>query len=169
MRRMSQESLSRKNPHEAPGQRLLRLWNSACTKPLGKQLFSRVLGRMVPYSGSVKAVVEVLQPGYAKITVKDRRSIRNHLRSVHAVALINIGELVSGLAMLVGLPEGIRGIVTHLEADYHKKAKGNLTAECRTDIPAVGAEPVEYPVEAKIFNAAGEHVTTVRAVWHLSP
>jgi len=169
MRRMSQKPVTEKNRNEAPGQRLLRLWNTARNTPLGKQVFSRVLGRMVPYSGSVKAVVEDLQPGYARIFVKDRRAIRNHLRSVHAVALINIGELVSGLAMLVGLPEGIRGIVTHLEADYHKKAKGNLTAECHTDIPAVGIEPVEYQVQAKIFNASGEHVTTVRAVWHLSP
>ncbi len=169
MRRMSKPTATNFRAGEAPGQRLLSLWNKTRTRPMGKLIFSRILGRMVPYSGSVKAVVETLQPGYARISVKDRRAIRNHLRSVHAVALINIGELVSGLAMLVGLPAGIRGIVTHLEADYHKKARGPLTAECHTDIPAVVTETVEYPVEAKIYNAAGEHVTTVRALWHLSP
>ncbi len=166
MRRM--KKTDKKSQFESPGQHLLRLWRRSRHKPLGKWVFSRSIGHMVPYSGSVKAMVEELRPGYAKITVKDRRAIRNHLRSVHAVALVNIGELVSGLAMLVGLPDGIRGIVTHLEADYHKKAKGTLTAECRTDIPEVGAEAVSYPVEARIYNAAGEHVTTVRAVWHLS-
>lgn len=165
---MTEKAQTLRHSAEAPGKRLLNLWRKSHGKPLGKLVFSRLIGRMVPYSGSIKALVEELEPGYARISVADRRAIRNHLRSVHAVALINIGELVSGLAMLVGLPEGIRGIVTHLEADYHKKAKGRLTAECRTDIPAVGDEAVEYAVEASIFNAAGEHVTTVRAVWHLS-
>ena len=165
---MSQQTEQRPRRNESPGQRLLQLWRQSHNKPFGKRIFSRIIGQMVPYSGSIKAVVDTLEPGYAKISVADRRAIRNHLRSVHAVALINIGELVSGLAMLVGLPEGIRGIVTHLEADYHKKARGNLTAECRTDIPEVTEQAVEYPVEAHIFNADGQQVATVRAVWHLS-
>lgn len=155
----------------APGDRVLGLWRSLERWPGGDRLFSFLLGRMVPYSGTVRPRVRELEPGRCRAEIRERRRVRNHLRSVHATALATLGELVTGLATLTALPPGVRGILTGLEAEYEKKARGRLVAECRTDPPAPGAggESVEHRAVGEIRDREGDRVATVRAVWRLSP
>lgn len=154
-----------------PGRRILRLWRSLERWPGGRRLFSFLLGRVVPYSGTIRPRVLRLEPGHCRVEMRDRRRVRNHLDSVHAVALVNLGELATGLATLSALPEGMRGIVTGLEAAYEKKARGRLSAECRTSpsVPEGEEESVSHRAVASIVDVDGDRVAQVRARWKLSP
>jgi acyl-coenzyme A thioesterase PaaI-like protein len=153
---------------DAPGAMLSRLWARLSPLPGGTWLFSRVLGVIVPYTGSIGAHVRVLEPGHARVTLRDRRRVRQHLGSVHAIALANLAEVTTGLAVLAGLPPGVRGILVGLSIEYTKKARGTLTAECNVTVPVVRS-PEEHTVHGEIRDAGRDVVARATARWLLSP
>jgi acyl-coenzyme A thioesterase PaaI-like protein len=148
------------------GARLLASWQRLSRLPAGRWLFSRAVGRFAPYSGSIGARVESLEPGRAVVTLRESRRVRNHLRSVHAIALANLGELCSGLAAMSALPAGVRGIPDRIEIDYLKKARGTLTATGSADMPYVQDHATTDAV-AEIHDAGGDLVCVVRVRWQL--
>lgn len=111
----------------------------------------------------------VVEAGYARVEMADRRRIRNHLDSVHALAIANVGELTTGLALTATLPPDVRSILTTLRIEYKKKGRGRLVAECRCVLPGVTAEPVEFSVSSTVTDMAGEEVAVVSATWLVSP
>lgn len=135
--------------------------------PAGDRLFSLALGYIAPYSGSISARVEMLTPGHARVSMKDRRKVRNHLKSIHAIALINLGEIASGLAVLSTIPATMRGILRGIEAEYVKKARGKLTATARFELPSKIGDNSAVKVTALLTDEAGEVVTRVHATWLL--
>ena len=106
------------------------------------------------------------EPGHAQVLLRDRRRVRNHLRSIHAIALANVGELATGLSIISGLGPDLRAILTGLDLRYRKKARGALLAEARCSIPKVVSE-IDHAVEATIRDSDGDIVATVTAHWRL--
>jgi len=155
-------------PTRSIGERMLSTWAKLSPYPGGKWLFSRLVGVTIPYTGSVRALVEHLEPGHSRVKLIDKRRVRNHLRSVHAIALANVAELSTGLAVLSGMPTGYNGILIGLNVEYVKKARGDLTIECQCDVPQFD-ERTEIPVQSTITDSDGDVVTTATARWIIGP
>jgi len=143
---------------------LKQAWDKSRTMPAGNLLFSTLFGRLVPYASTIKPLVVHLERGHARIQMKDRKGVRNHLSSVHAVALLNLGEMTSGLALAYSLPDDGRSILTNLSMEYLKKARGTLTAECQFAVPDF-PEKSTHVLEVPIRDEAGEVVAKATATW----
>jgi acyl-coenzyme A thioesterase PaaI-like protein len=150
----------------SPGRTLLRLWHRLHPLPGGTWMFSRLFGWQVPYSGSVRPHIRMLEPGHAEVEISDRRANRQHLGSIHAIALLNVAEQASGLALLTGLPDGIRGIVTQISMQYFKKARGTIRAVSRVIAPTVTGD-VELDVTVDCLDRGGNVVARATVRWRL--
>ena len=147
---------------------LQKTWDNLKKVPGGGIVFGRLVGRLAPYTGTIKPEVVELRRGYGKVRMKDRKKVRNHLNSIHAVALMNLAEASSGLAFSYSLPPRTRAILTRLDIEYLKKARGTLTAECHCVVPETN-ERAEYELEVLTRDADGEIVTRARAHWLIGP
>lgn len=147
---------------------LLKIWNAWKSTSLGRWWVSRLLGWVAPYTGSVGAVIEVLEPGYSRVRLKDRRRVRNHLNSIHAVALMNLGEMTTGICLMASLPEGARLIIKDFRIEFLKKARGQLKSEARTEISSDMSKR-DVPVTAEIRNQEGEVVCRATTTWRVGP
>ena len=152
----------------SPSANIRALWTKLRGAPGGGALFSFALGRMVPYTGTIRPRVLELRAGYARVEMRDRRRVRNHLQSIHAIALANLAEVSSGLAVVYALPDDVRGILVGLTVEYVKKARGTLVAECACALPDV-SERREHEVPVTVRDAAGDVVVRARARWVIGP
>jgi acyl-coenzyme A thioesterase PaaI-like protein len=153
---------------ESPGAKLLKAWRTLSPLPGGRWMFTQLVKWMIPYTGSVSPRVEILEPGYARISITQRRGLEQHLGSIHAIALMNVAEFASGAAMITALPAGYRGIVTKISIEYFKKARGTVTAESRPTLPDITVEG-EYEFTSEITDQKGDLVAKATVRWKLGP
>lgn len=128
-------------------------------------MFSRLVGTLNPYTGSINARIMELGAGHATAQIRERKQIRNHVNSIHAVALINLAEVTTGLPMMYALPRGTRGIPVGLSIEYLKKSRGVITCECSFD-PPDGTED-QMTVDCTLRDEAGDIVATAAARWKI--
>ena len=140
-----------------PGNPVRTLWDRVSPLPGGRRVFSRLIGLAAPYTGTIRAHVVRLERGRSEVEMADRRSVRNHLRSVHAVALANLAELTGNVALAYSMPADARFIVAGMELSYVKKARGTITGRCECPVPET-AERAEYAVPVTLHDASGDVV-----------
>ncbi|MBL0215336.1 MAG: DUF4442 domain-containing protein [Myxococcales bacterium] len=143
------------------GRNVIKLaWDMLSGMPGGKAVFSKLVGRMAPYTGTINATVTVLRAGYAEVQMADRRAVRNHLDCVHAIALANLAELAGNVALAYSLPDDARFIVSGMEIEYLKKARGTITAVGEPPVPRSSVR-AQFEVPVTLRDASGEDVAKV--------
>ena len=141
--------------------RLLRAYNTCQRIPLGKTIFSQLVCSQAPYFGSIKPRFQELRPGLCEITMKKRRAVQNHLKSVHAIAMCNICELTAGTLLEVTLPQEYRWIPNRMTVEYLKIAKTDLKAHGQIE-SVDWANTTEFPMTIDVSDTNG--VEVMRAV-----
>ena len=137
--------------------RNLALWRRLNGTSLGRWLHARLVCFVAPYFGSIRPVFRVLEPGRVEIAFRNRRAVRNHLNSVHAIAMCNAAELAGGTCIDASLDPSLRWIPVGMSVQYLKMAKTDLIARC--EIPDYSwTEPQDVTVAVGVFDTAGVEV-----------
>ncbi|MCB0755106.1 MAG: DUF4442 domain-containing protein [Flavobacteriales bacterium] len=110
--------------------RILKLQDQLKSVPFGNSIFSGILARFAPYFTTIKPKVVELRPNYMKASMKKRKAVHNHLKTVHAIAMCNLCEFTGGILMEASIPQHRRWIPVAMTVNYVKKAMTDLTATC---------------------------------------
>ena len=124
--------------------------------PFGNYIFSRLVSFSTPYFTTIHPLIKELRPGYCRIEIKDRRSVRNHIGTVHAIAMCNICEFAMGMAAEASIKPELRWIPRGMTVQYLKKATGTLAGICEIDPSLIVPGDVDFPIEVK--DTAGDAV-----------
>ncbi len=146
----------------------LHLWQRLSATTIGRWLFSRLVCFKAPYFSSIHPVFDVLESGRAVARMKKRRSVTNHIGTIHAIAMANLCELVAGTMTEVSLPRSMRWIPRGMQIDYRGKAETTISATAIfPEIVAGEAQDVVVPVD--VTNQSGEVVVHADITMYVSP
>ncbi len=150
--------------------RSLNIYNRLKELPFGKRLFSYIVCRQAPYFSTIHPRFEELEPGKCIIIMKKRRSVTNHLKTVHAIAMCNLVELAGGICTDVSVPEGVRWIPKGMTVEYFSLAKTDLKGICSIDTKKLSAWDLnnDFPAEVNLYDSSDKVVMKGIINMHLS-
>jgi len=85
-------------------------------------------GKMVKFTGTTGIKIEELSQSRSVVSLKNKKSVQNHIGSVHAVASILIAESATGYLVGMNVPDSCVPVIKTIKADYVKRAKGDMKA-----------------------------------------
>lgn len=146
------------------------LWKKMKELPLGKHLFTQAVCFKAPYFRTVHPLIHEMRPGYCRVSAPNRRGVRNHLGTYHAIASCNMAEVAGGMLTEATVPASHRWIPAGMTVEYNAKATTAVTAIARLDeIPDFGPEKFDIIVPVDVLDAEGTAFVTARITMHVSP
>ena len=135
-----------------------RKWAELSYTPEGREQFSRLVGKLAPYTDSVGATITVMRPGYAEGLMPDVPAVGNHIGSLHAGAQWVFAEEIAGLAFVASLPDGMQFVVAGAMIDYDAPAHGRIVAKAWSPTPIPGIRKT-YRVAVELYDEHGTLLT----------
>ncbi len=142
----------------------LDLYKRMTALPQGKRLFSVAFAQKAPYFASIHPRVQEMRPHFGEVLIPKRRSVQNHIGTVHAIAACNGLEAAMGLLAEATCPPDMRWLPKGMDVHYLAKSTTSLTCTAETtDADWAGAPNV--PVMVKAVTQDG--TVTVAGTIHL--
>jgi uncharacterized protein (TIGR00369 family) len=93
-----------------------------------QRLVSFAAGKLVPYLATSAVRLEEVTAERAVLSMRNRRRVQNHMKSVHACAMVLLAEAATGTVLMANLPDRSLFSTTHIGVDYTQRAIGDLRA-----------------------------------------
>jgi acyl-coenzyme A thioesterase PaaI-like protein len=128
---------------------------------VGRRAFSLGYRLAAPYFLTIPARIESAEPGSATARMSDAPWVRNHLGTIHAIALCNLAEYTMGAVAESTVPGSHRWVPKGMEVKYRAKARGAVRATATLKLPETPlGDRLELPVEVIVRDRADTEVFT---------
>lgn len=135
---------------------VLQSWNRAAQIPGGKWVFAQAVARKAPYFKTVAPEVLELRRDYARLRMKKRRAVENHIGTVHVIAIANLLEMAMGVGAEASIPKHLRWIPKGMTLEYVAKAGTDITGTA--EYPPDGWKPGDLDVKVAATDTTGKVV-----------
>ena len=130
---------------------------------------SFAIGMFIPYTRTSNLRFEKVTASEIIVSIKNKRSIRNHIGQIHACAMILIAESATGILTGLNCADDCMPLIKNLNTSFVRRSKGwmrataTLSQEQRDFIKSTSKGEITVPV--KIVDSTGEEPIIVEAVW----
>lgn len=131
------------------------LWKKTSALPGGKRVFSIAFAQKAPYFATIHPQFKEIRPNYAELVIPKRRSVQNHIGTVHAIALCNGAEAAMGALAEVTIPKDKRWIPKGMDINYTAKADSDITVIAETDMEQWTGDNPDLHVRVKALTTDG--------------
>lgn len=142
----------------------LDLYTKVSALPAGKRIFSILFGQKAPYFSSVHLQVQEMKPHLGQVRIPKRRSVKNHIGTIHAIAACNGLEAAMGLLAEATCPPDKRWLPKGMDVSYVAKSTTALTCIAETS-PQDWEDGPDVPVRVRAQTVDG--TVTVEGTIHL--
>jgi acyl-coenzyme A thioesterase PaaI-like protein len=128
-------------------------WGPLSRVPVvGSRVFSLGVSVTAPYFLTIGPHVVALEPGRAEVRMANRWHVRNHLGTVHAIAMCNLAEVAMGVLAEKTVPDTHRWIPVGMTVRYLAKGETDLRAIAEARLPELGDDEVEVTVPVRVLD-----------------
>ncbi len=110
--------------------RMMQIVNATSKLPSSVRTYalSKAFGAVVPMVGTAGLRYEHVSNNKVVVSIKNKRSMQNHIKGVHAAAMALLAETATGFVVGVNVPDHRLMVIKSLHVDYKRIAKGDLVA-----------------------------------------
>jgi acyl-coenzyme A thioesterase PaaI-like protein len=159
--------------------RALEQWiHKAQHSPFALWILNRILARGIPFNAPHGFHIAKVADHSLTTRAPYRRSNFNHIKGIHACAILTIAEFASGMLLMKTFSfKSYRIIMANISAKYHYQAKMDLLAQAEIlpdQVAAIKAnleqqDAIFYDMAIECHDVEGNHVATVTTQWQLKP
>ena len=140
---------------------------------LRSKALTTLFAKTVHFTGTAGIKIEELTDGHAVISVKNKKNVRNHIGSVHAVASILIAESATGYVVGMNIPDSSVPVIKSIKAEYVKRASGDMRAVSSLTegqiLDMQTQEKGETVVPVTVTDGDGKEPIIMEMVWAWTP
>lgn len=136
-------------------------------------IMSFAIGRAVPFTGTSGVRYEKMTKERVIVSIKNRPKVRNHIKQIHAAAMVLLAETATGMVVGMNVPDDKIPLIKSLKTNFVRRSKGAMRAEAWLTEEQIQQiltqEKGEVLVPVKVTDESGESPVECEMLWAWIP